>query len=205
VTGPRVLGLDVSLNGTGVAGIVNGRCWTTTITPNGRTAHTRVEYILGALADYISGPGLDGEPIWDLACVELPAYSKSTEAATALIGINAHVRHMLWRRSVPYVAVNTAHLKIYATGMGRLPGGDNGKRLVLKAVRDRYTHLMPTPQPGDPPNLETIATFDEADALTLAALGYDHLTGQPLAPAPPSHRRAVGMVPWGKTVQGRAA
>lgn len=80
---------------------------------------------------------------------------------------------------VPVAFANVSHVKMIATGKGSGEGTD--KPAVVAGVRQRFGY------PGTDNN--------EADALALAALGYEHLS-LPLADLPQSHRRAVGLVTW---------
>lgn len=73
-------------------------------------------------------------------------------------------------------AVTPSTLKVYATGNGRAD-----KRAIVTEVARRYR--------------VGLANDNEADAVTLAAMGAD-AAGFPLAFVPPSHNRALESVRW---------
>lgn len=177
---PKVLGLDLSLTGTGIARVGGeGVELLTTVRPGKRTSHERIEYILMEIHDAQRGQSID------LVVIEGPSYGSQAGQS------GHHERAGLWwlvtqglyavRRSYAVVAP-TARAK-YATGNGRA-----GKLAVLAAVRERYGHLT----------RGRIRNDNEADALTLAAMGVDHLGGH-LADVPPINRAALIKANWPAT------
>jgi crossover junction endodeoxyribonuclease RuvC len=124
---PAVIGLDLSLTCTGVAG--NG--WTRALKPPAdldgmRRLHWLREHIIDCCRP------------WDLVVIEGYAYARSNGQAAAgeLSGI---IRYALWRRDIPFIIVQPSSVKKYATGNGnaakdamlgaaykRLPGFDGG-------------------------------------------------------------------------------
>lgn len=106
MTGPRVLGLDLSLTATGIA-YPDG----TTYTVKTRLADgdRRLLRIQAAVAEAI-------DPGTTLAVVEdLPTHAK----AAGITGmVHGAVRAVLLENDVPYVLVTPATLKAYATGSG---------------------------------------------------------------------------------------
>jgi crossover junction endodeoxyribonuclease RuvC len=164
---PKVLGLDLSLSGTGVA----GANWTATIKPPAKLRDVaRLDWILSAILDRAADV--------DLVVVEGPAYSRqaSQQGHHERAGLWWVTIRALWRRGVPYAVVTPGGLKRYATGKGTA-----SKDEVLVAVTRRFDWFA-----GD---------NNAADALVLAAMGADHL-GTPLATMPDKHRGALDAVTW---------
>lgn len=117
----------------------------------------------------------------DLVCIERPAYASNTGSITDRAGLWWLVCARLVRGyRIPVVDVVNNHLKMYATGKGNAK-----KDVVLAETVRRYALLVPT-----------LADNNEADALQLAAMGWHHLTGNPLVDLPATHHRAVGAVRW---------
>jgi Holliday junction resolvasome RuvABC endonuclease subunit len=107
-----------------------------------------------------------------------------------LAELHGLVKQMLWANGVPYVLVQQAHIKQFATGWGaahkdRATGETVkvGKDAVLLAVERTYGHLV------------TVRNNDEADAfalLALTALRY----GQQLAPVTVRQAAVTSKVDW---------
>lgn len=165
-----VLGLDLSLTGTGVAG--DG--WADTIKPPTKLRGVdRMAYIRGALLDrYLSGV--------DLVVVEGPSYGSQAGQAGhhERAGLWWLVRYALWARGTATGVVPPASLKLYAAGRGNA-----GKDDVLRAVVRRFGWFE-----GD---------NNAADALVLAAMGHDHL-GAPLVEMPKANQAALIKCDWPK-------
>jgi Holliday junction resolvasome RuvABC endonuclease subunit len=159
----RILGLDLSLNSTGIAGFTaaDHHPWAEHLDTGYLTGHDRIEAILRALADYSAD-------LWVIEGIAYDAHDLNRAGA----GLNWIVRHWLWRRRQPYVLVITSTLKKYATGRG-----DADKQAMLLAA-ERW---FPTAQ---------IADDNEADALWLAHAGYDW-AGQPAVRLPAAQRGAI--------------
>lgn len=179
-------GLDLSLTGAGVA-----LAWRDHLGQEG-VLHTRLStdaagYQLRPRWARISGQAdlvvervcARGRP--DVVLVEGPAHGAA--------GGSAHDRSGLWwlvvgrlvANGVPVVEVVTQHLKMYATGRGTKVSKDE----VLAETARRYLALVPH-----------LSSNDEADAVTLAALGLHRVTGQPLVALPQTHTRALASVKW---------
>jgi Holliday junction resolvasome RuvABC endonuclease subunit len=170
-TGPKVIGLDLSLSGTGIAG--NG--WADTITFPARKkrddrtdyAHRRLHHIRTSLFDYLDHT--------DFAVLEGLSYdSYDTNRQNA--GLSWIVRHDLWRRRIPYALVPPSNLKQYATGSG---GADKGQ--VTSAVRAWFPGFD-----GDD---------NAADATVLYVMGRDWL-GIPAVTMPDMQRAAMAGCDW---------
>jgi crossover junction endodeoxyribonuclease RuvC len=171
---PRVIGIDLSLTSTGVA----GGTWAETIgggslPRKGATLQqkwTRIRRVRAHLLEHIDGS--------ELVVIESPAYSKGADPG-------AHERAALWwlvvgrclSREIPIAEVSTSTLKVYATGRGNAKKED-----VVQEVQRRRPDL-------------TFRGNDQADAITLAAMGLDAL-GHPPVPMPQTHRRALDSVHW---------
>jgi hypothetical protein len=170
MTGARVLGVDLSLTGTGLAG--NG--WADTVVPPGppkRNAawrklstdeqrwalteyrHVRLAHVLGAIRDRY----LTTAP--DLVVLEGLSYD-SFDTDRQLAGLSWQVRHSLWRLGIPYATVPPSCLKQFATGNGAAAKAD-----VVRAAKARFGWFD-----GDD---------NAADATWLMAVGHAAL-GEPL-------------------------
>lgn len=170
---PRVIGLDVSLSGTGIA---SSRGWCRVI---GRDKVTTLPLVARIQAvDELAADILDNVGHPDLVVIEAPAFSRT--------GGGAVERHALWwklaralvRRNVPVAEVTPGSRMRYATGKGRVT-----KNVVVDAVARRF------------PMFETSGDDNLADAVVLCAMGMDHL-GHPLAAMPQAHRAALKAVNW---------
>lgn len=180
-----VVGLDLSLTGTGLAAITtHGDVHTRLLTskPAGDTVEARAHRLAGLaeqIVHWCTGA--------DLVCIERPAYSSNSGSVTDRAGLWWLVCARLIRGlRVPVVDVVNNHLKVYATGKGNA-----GKDAVLAETVRRYGLLVPT-----------LADNNEADSLQLAALGWHHLTGAPLVDLPQTHIRALAAIKWPTTPEG---
>jgi hypothetical protein len=142
---PRVIGLDLSLTSTGVA----GADWTRRLkTPDALRGHARLDWVLEEV------DGLTAAA--DLVVVEGPSFGST--------GPGQHERGGLWwmatgrlrRGGRPYAVVPPSSLKLYATGKGSA-----GKDDVLREITKRFPWFS--------------GGNDEADALGLVAMGRDRL------------------------------
>ncbi len=170
---PAVLGLDLSLSCTGVAGNTGGG-WTTTLTPpKGLRDVARLDWIRGEIVDkHLQGI--------QLVAIEGPSYGNQGAGRQAghheRAGLWWIVVRALWRRGIPYAVISPAGRAKYAAGTGNAK-----KDTVLLEVAKRFPFFR-----GD---------NNEADALILAAMGADHL-GAPMAAMPEKHRAALVGVTW---------
>lgn len=169
----RIVGLDLSLSSTGVAGITDGKPWCDRIRTGPDARHAgllRMRVIRERVLSFVlPGP--------DLVLVEGLAVGSQTGQHLTRAGMWHLVMDAIDARGIPWVPIPPATLKKYATGKGNA-----GKDEVLAAVIRRF----PTAE---------VRGNDEADALMLAAMGADHL-GQPLVDMPEAHRAALAKVPW---------
>jgi hypothetical protein len=177
---PKVIGLDVAMGITGIA----GEGWTDYVKAKGTSQHSRFEQQLTGIADHIRNA--------DFVVIEGAAYSKNNQGADALSAMRWMVRHDLWKRRIPYAVARPDDRIKYATGTtqprdpetrARLKG-DPLKAVVRQAVIDTYGITT-----------EGTAKYDEADAYILLAMGL-HWLGHPLAVVPDTHRSALDSVRW---------
>ena len=171
-----VLGVDPSLTATGYAWGADrtGRVWPAGALGSGLPRMCWLRDSAAALVRHLEPYGLR------LICYEAPPYGeKGGKFRHELNGAWWYLLEGLSSTGVPVALVNLTHVKMIATGKGSGEGTD--KSAVVAGVRQRFGY------PGTDNN--------EADALALAALGYEHLS-LPLADLPQSHRRAVGLVTW---------
>lgn len=173
---PRVIGLDLSLTCSGVA----GEGWAAFIRPKDLAGHPRLAWILAELRAYISGV--------DLVVIEGPSFGPGAKHRHEdLAGLRVMARHACWKAGIPYAIVPPSNRAMYATGRGNAPKGE-----VRSAITDRYGI-----------ELEGGARYDMADAYALLAAGRDQL-GYPLAPVPARNRLALAGCQW-PDMEGLAA
>jgi hypothetical protein len=182
---PLVIGLDIALENSGVA----GPDWTDHI----RTGSLRGEARLDALAEAAAGFYRHA----DLVLIEGAAFSRGLNTGgDEMAAARWIIRLDLHRRRIPFAVVNPQSRTIYALGSarpkhlqsGRLLTSAEAKGAVRAAVAERY-------------GIETTGTtrYDQSDAYILAAMGL-HWLGYPLAEVPATHSRALDGVAWPETV-----
>lgn len=177
---PKVIGLDVAMGTTGIA----GEGWTDYVKAKGTSQHGRFDQQLTGIADHIRNA--------DFVVIEGPAFSKNNQGADALSAMRWMVRHDLWKRRIPYAVVGPDIRLIYTLGTAQPKDADTGLRLkgdpLKAAVRQAVLETYGITTEGD-------AKYDEADAYVMLAMGL-HWLGHPLAVIPDSHRRALDSVRW---------
>ncbi|MFG2617761.1 hypothetical protein ACGFXC_09030 [Streptomyces sp. NPDC048507] len=164
---PLVVGLDLSLTSSGIAG--DG--WSTHVRTKTRGDY-RLHYLAGQIGDHIKAA--------DLVVMEGPSFGHAALAGHEdMAGLRCLIRVFCHRRQIPYAVIPPSSLKLYATGYGKAAKGE-----VRSAVADRYgVHT------------EGAARYDEADAYVAMAAGMDWL-GYPLAPVPEKCAKALAGVKW---------
>lgn len=184
---PKVLGIDLSLTGTGLA----GEHWADTIAPPkppARNAAWRrltdderrwatVEYRhqrLAAVTGVIRDRYITSAP--DLVVLEGLAYD-AYDTDRQLAGLSWKVRQSLWRLGIPYAIVPPSNLKQFATGNGAA-----SKAAVLAAAAARFPWFK-----GDD---------NAADALILVAMGHAALQRPLRAPLGAVELSAVSNCQW---------
>jgi len=183
-----VLGLDLSLTGTGIAEILplntTPGCRVHTLTPprDKATGHDRLQWIVEAVWDtFWLHAGARAYPlVVPLVVVEGPSYGSASGTRQGghheRAGLWWLVTHKLWTEGVDVAVVAPAALKRYATGKGNA-----SKDQVLAAAVRRWPDI-------DMDN-------NGADALWLAAMGRDHI-GHPIVRMPAANRLALDAVAW---------
>lgn len=167
---PLVAGLDLSLVSTGLALISPSGFRTHRIRVEG-TGIIRLRRIAYDIKQRLSGVAL--------VVVEGPSYASSPgRGQHERAGLWWLVQDRLWRHGIACAVVPPANLKKYAVGVGGGPRAS--KDAVLLAAARRWPDFN--------------GQNDEADALWLAAMGLDHLTGQ--ACVPTTHRVALAGCTW---------
>lgn len=157
---PKILGLDLSITCTGVA----GAGWTDAIKPpDAKKAdiHTRIDFIVRRLHEFL--PGIE------LVALEGISFG-SPDTNRQIAGLNWIVRRELWKRGVPFASVPPASLKQFISGKGNAAKAD-----VVREVTRRF----PWFQGGE----------DEADAVVLAGMAAERV-GQPIVELPKAQREA---------------
>jgi Holliday junction resolvasome RuvABC endonuclease subunit len=168
-----VIGLDLSLTGSGVASS-NGWCERVGITDV--TTRSLGERIVAV--DHIANQVLALVGRATLVCLEVPAFSRAGGGALERGALWWLVARSLRNREIPVAEIFNQHRMRYATGKGSASKG-----AIVDAVARRW------------PQFETGGDDNLADAAVLAAMGADWL-GHPLAPMPATHRRALDGVKW---------
>jgi Holliday junction resolvasome RuvABC endonuclease subunit len=169
-TTPRVIGLDLSLQSTGVA----GTGWLDCIRPGARRGVDRLHYIRIAVLEHVT-------PTDDLIVIEGPAYSKQVQPGHhEAAGLWWLIMCALVMRDMPVAVVPPSTLKKYATGRGNATKPDMRVELLTRTgINERDDNKV--------------------DAYWLAAMGLDRL-GQPPVAMPAAHREALTKVEWPELV-----
>jgi Holliday junction resolvasome RuvABC endonuclease subunit len=168
---PHILGLDLSLTGTGRCRLSVAHDPIVQTTKTKFTGHERLQWI-------IDTTGIHSK--LDLVVLEGPAYSRQAGQAGhhERAGLWWLIAHRLWLARIPYAVVPPNVRAKYATGKGNA-----GKDEVLASVIKRYGHLV------------DVADNNQADALILAAMGAHHL-GAPLVDVPKLNATALEAAKW---------
>lgn len=177
MTQPHVAGLDTGLTCTGLA--TAGRtARTAKIGQKGVTIlplHLRTKAIVDIGANVVNQCYLSRDEApdvpdrWrrpDLVVMEAPETSRAFGGLIERIQLYHEIARSLLALCVPFAIVPSAVLKGYATGNG---GVDPKKKRVMAAVAELW------PEYGK-------VNDDESDAIVLAAMGLDWLTGQRQVP-----------------------
>jgi crossover junction endodeoxyribonuclease RuvC len=200
----RLLALDLSLAGTGIAWnhhwrgqpelgcqTVDTRRWV----PKG-IDHRRIEQVRQAIKPFVDPAGsAPGHRPPDLVVIEwLPEVTTVDPVTGKVIGkgeatlrtaeLHGVIKHWLHAYEVPYVEVNPTHLQIYATGSGSKRGETKvTKEQVRRAVTATYGKQV------------HIGDHNTADAVCLLAMACDAY-GFPLVSVDQQRRRALASVMW---------
>lgn len=171
---PRVLGVDLSLTATGLA----GPGWTHLIaSKHDDNTWPRRAARLRAIREEVLEFAMTSE----LVVIEGPAYSAVSRSTWDRAGLWWSVVAVLQSCDVPYAVVNSTDRLIYAIGSGATK---NSKGKVFEAVVRRY------------PTYEVSGDDDLADAVVFMAMGCRAL-GRPIEDSlPQTHLRAMDKVIW---------
>lgn len=173
---PRVMGLDLSLTGTGIA---HSYGWTQLIVSEGSNKDPvpvcwdRILFMRNAILDLLLVP----EPL-DLIVIE-GMYESGNGHMRDRAGLWWQIVGKLLQGGEPVAFVNPMTRVVYATGNGR----SKKQEVYGQAIRRLGDHWT------------DVANDNTADAAWLCAMGADYL-GQPIAPMPKTHRRALESVQW---------
>lgn len=163
---PIVIGLDLSLRGTGIAH-ADGSAETYQPKADGTTNYgmdrlTEIRSFVAAVINMTTH--------LELVMVEALAFDgHDTKREQAMLA--GLVRHFLFASRIPFLLVAPSTVKKYATGNGQA-----GKIEMFKAAQKHLGYDG--------------TSFDEADALWLRAIGCD-LLGVPLVELPKTHTTAL--------------
>lgn len=176
---PAVIGLDLSLTGSGIASS-NGWCERVGL-PDITTKSlgeriVAVDYLVNQIVTLVARPAL--------VCLEVPAFSRAGGGALERGSLWWLVARRLHTAEIPVAEVFNQHRMRYATGKGAASKG-----AIVDAVARRW------------PIFETGGDDNLADAAVLAAMGADRL-GHPLAVMPFTHRKALDGVHWPEALSG---
>jgi hypothetical protein len=177
---PLVIGLDVAIGTTGVA----GTGWAEAIHAPEKTLHERIDHQLREIKSYIRAA--------DFVVIEGAAFSKANLAGMdQLSAMRWMVRQELWKRGIPYAVVPPDNRTIYATGRARWKD-EAGAKLTPTQVKGKVRDAVAERYGVE---CEGRWRYDKADAYVLLAMGLHHL-GHPLADVPATHSRALAGADW---------
>jgi Holliday junction resolvasome RuvABC endonuclease subunit len=168
IPGPTVVGIDLSMNSTGIARIKDGLGECTTIKSGTKKGYHRLEFMSTEVVRHAQGA--------DLVLIEEIPWGAKSANSLQMAGNWYVCTHALWKAGIYFVVVNLTYLKKYATGRG---SGIRKEEVGYAAIK-RY--------PG-----VDIRDNDQADALILAAMGTDWL-GHPIAPVPQANRAVLASI-----------
>ncbi|ROO82647.1 hypothetical protein EDD29_0128 [Actinocorallia herbida] len=171
---PRVVGIDLSLTGTGLA-LPDGTLHTITTGPGDHIwdQHSRLAYIVEQvieLAEAGTYPGLV------LAVVEGPSYSSKGAGTWDRAGLWWLAIDRLIENAVPLAIVPPSNLKLYGHGKGTANKADMRMALYQRTGAD-------------------VRDDNRVDAAWLRLMGLDKL-GHPQVDMPKNHRQALDKVTW---------
>lgn len=181
-TGPRptVIGLDIALVTSGVA----GPGWADHFRTGDRRSEERLAHIVETAATFYRNA--------DFAVIEGAAYSMAKQVGhDEMSAARWMIRCDLARRRIPFAVVTPDSRTIYATGRARWKD-EEGRKLTPKQVKGKVRDETSLRYGQD---FSGTARYDEADAYVLMAMGMDWL-GYPLAEVPKTHSRALKGVHW---------
>lgn len=180
----KVVGIDLSLTGTGLASIVDGVPQTQAIVSKGEQADSleqrfnRQSSINNAILDFVLGPvkGWDRSDVPDLAVIE-SLFNSSTFAGSLIdrAGLWWRIVGSLLCYGVPVVHATPGQGKMFLTGAGNADKG---------AMAMYFSKIFPDWEPTTKKNAN-----DEADAGALASIGWALVTPTTMWPFEPTQYR----------------
>ena len=148
----RVLGVDLSLTGTGLVGIDTVREDNCGITANTITTKkrgmARIDCILEAVARELT------KIKYDLVCLEGYSFGSKGRAVFQTGELGGVIRHWLWSEEIPWVEVTPTQVKKFAAGKGNV-----GKDQVMMQAYKRWGFEAPDNNQADAFVLATIGQF----------------------------------------------
>lgn len=166
-TPPLIVGLDLSLTGTGVC-TNDGE--THTIRTRAQDGDRRLIHIVNEIRVLNCGFPAAG---FVVVIEDLPTHAKSAGITGMVHGA---VRHYLLAKGIPYVLMPPATLKKFATGRGNADKTAMAIAALKRGGRE-------------------FADDNQVDAFWLYAAALDHY-GAPLFPVPQDQRAALAKVTW---------
>lgn len=163
----RVLALDLSITGTGVASVA-GTLGTIVVGAHGKQPPAIGDARLTRIRDTIRGH-LDFDDRPHLVVIEDVVVRSASAAVLGML--HGVVRADLLDRGIPYLLVPPATLKVYGAGRGNATKADMRVSLLQRTGLDRRDD-------------------NEVDAAWLRLLALD-LLGEPALQLPKTHRRAL--------------
>jgi hypothetical protein len=177
---PLVIGLDIALITSGVA----GPGWADYFRTTGLAGETRLLRIVETAATFYRNA--------DFAVIEGASYGSALQTGhDEMAAARWMIRCDLHRRGIPFAVVPPDSRTIYATGRARWKD-DEGRKLTAKQVKGKVRDEAARRYGVD---FDGTARFDMADAYVLMAMGLDWL-GYSLADVPTTHSRALKGVAW---------
>jgi Holliday junction resolvasome RuvABC endonuclease subunit len=179
-----VIGLDLSLTGTGVARWENGHVTMQTIgTRSGESLYRRIALITGRLWTNLPSPDTSN-PVMVIAEERLTAGTMGRGAMSNSLDIaelRGVIKYGLYRRGIPVAEMHPSRLKKYATGRGDAKKDD----MVKAAWADLYEKC------GWPGPLD----HNQADAAWLLAGALDNF-GRPPVHVTPARAAVLRHTTW---------
>ena len=160
----KVVGLDLSITGTGLAHTLEGEACTHTVKTRERDRDGRLAQIQNTVRELATGA--------ELALIEAPTPRSPTSVISGMV--QGAVRLVLLELGIPYGTLMPASLKKYATGKGT---GDKIP-MAIAALKRAGREF-----PND----------NECDAFWLWVAANDHL-GQPVFDLPAINRESLGKI-----------
>lgn len=160
----KVLGLDLSITGTGVAHTVEGAVCTHTIKTREKDRDARLVQIQNEIREYAAGA--------ELCLIEAPTPRSPSSVTSGMV--QGAARLVLLELGIPYGTMMPATLKKYATGKG------TGDKIPMAIAALKRAGLE---FPND----------NECDGFWLWVAANDHL-GQPVFDLPAVNRESLGKI-----------